>query len=216
MNGKSRALRTGEYLVGRAAGYLPPSDREERHQEWAAELPAILNDPTVRPAARRAARMLWFALDTLRGAAVARYTSRGHHAHRDADGKARDRVTRDGLASLFTLLVLLGLGVVLFYPGLFGGLAYDVAFLLIPLIIILSTVVDHEPMSLRSHWNVWSLLVWGTGQFLHGLAHHLGWGHPLLFTVILYGSGAVFVAALGIALFGWVRSTRADFRNVRP
>ncbi len=36
----------------------------------AAELPVILHDRDVRPAAARAARMLWFAADALRGATL--------------------------------------------------------------------------------------------------------------------------------------------------
>ncbi len=216
MDGKSRTLRTGEYLVSRAARYLPPADREQRHQEWSAELPVILHDPAVRPAARRATRMLWFAADTLRGAAIARYTSAGQHAHRDADGKARDLVTRNGLTSLITLPVLLGLGVCLFYPGPSGGLTYDVAFLLVPVIIVLSSLVSREPLTLRSHWNLWGLLVFGTGQLLHDLAHRLGWGHPLLFTVVYYCGGAIFIAALGFAVANGLRSGYTHFRKVRP
>jgi hypothetical protein len=43
MNDKGWLLRAGEYLVGRAARSLPPADCEQRHQEWSAELPVILN-----------------------------------------------------------------------------------------------------------------------------------------------------------------------------
>jgi hypothetical protein len=68
MRGERLLLRVGEYLVGRACQRLPPKIREERYREWAAELPAILHDPQVRPAPRRAARMLGYAADTLRGA----------------------------------------------------------------------------------------------------------------------------------------------------
>jgi hypothetical protein len=67
MRGERRLLRLGEYLVGRACRRLPPDVREERCREWAAELPAILHDPQVRFAPRRAARMLGYAADTLRG-----------------------------------------------------------------------------------------------------------------------------------------------------
>lgn len=60
-------LRLGEYLVRRACHRLPHDTREERYREWAAELPAILHDPQIRPAPRRAARMLGYAADTFRG-----------------------------------------------------------------------------------------------------------------------------------------------------
>jgi hypothetical protein len=70
MRGERRLLRLGEYLVGRACQRLPADIRQERYREWAAELPAILHDPEVRPAPRRAVRMLGFAADTVRGTAV--------------------------------------------------------------------------------------------------------------------------------------------------
>jgi hypothetical protein len=77
MRGERRLLRLGEYLVGLACQQLPPDIRQERHAEWAAELPAILHDPQVRPAARRAARMLAYAADTLRVTALAPGRTRG-------------------------------------------------------------------------------------------------------------------------------------------
>jgi F-type H+-transporting ATPase subunit b len=68
MRGERQLLRIGEYLVGRACQRLPQDIREERYREWAAELPAILHDPQVRLAPRRAVRMLAYAADTVRGA----------------------------------------------------------------------------------------------------------------------------------------------------
>ena len=70
MRGQRQLLRLGEYLVRRACRQLPQDVREERYQEWAAELPAILHDPQVRFALRRAVRMLGYAADTLRGTAM--------------------------------------------------------------------------------------------------------------------------------------------------
>lgn len=66
MRGERWLLHVGEFLVGRAARHLPAAARDQRYQEWAAELPVILGDPEIRPAAACAARMLWFAADTLR------------------------------------------------------------------------------------------------------------------------------------------------------
>lgn len=63
-------LRIGEYLIGRACRRLPADIREDRYREWAAELPAILHDPQIRFASRRAAIMLGYAADTFRAAAV--------------------------------------------------------------------------------------------------------------------------------------------------
>jgi DivIVA domain-containing protein len=71
MRGERRLLRIGEYLIARACAHLPAGAREERYREWVAELPAILHDPGVRPAVRRAARMLGYASGTIRGTALA-------------------------------------------------------------------------------------------------------------------------------------------------
>jgi hypothetical protein len=70
MSGERQLLRLGEYLVRQACQRLPPDIRAERCQEWAAELPAILHDPLITPAPRRAVRMLGFAADTVRGTAL--------------------------------------------------------------------------------------------------------------------------------------------------
>ncbi len=70
MRGERRLLRIGEYLIARACRHLPAGARDERYREWVAELPAILGDPGVRPAARRAARMLRYASGTIRGTAA--------------------------------------------------------------------------------------------------------------------------------------------------
>jgi hypothetical protein len=63
-------LRIGEYLIGRACRRLPEDIREDRYREWAAELPAILHDPQIRFASRRAAIMLGYAADMSRGATL--------------------------------------------------------------------------------------------------------------------------------------------------
>jgi hypothetical protein len=67
MRAERQLLRLGEYLVGRACRRLPKDIREERYREWAAELPAILHDPQIPLAPRRAVRMLGYAADTFRG-----------------------------------------------------------------------------------------------------------------------------------------------------
>jgi hypothetical protein len=69
VRGERALLRLGEYLLARACRQLPRRIREERYREWAAELPPILQDPEIRPAPRRAVRMVIYAADTFRGAA---------------------------------------------------------------------------------------------------------------------------------------------------
>jgi hypothetical protein len=81
MRGERRLLRLGEYLLRRAAQRLPRDIRQERYREWAAELPAILTDPQVRPAARRAVRMLAYAADAVRGAAMTPARARRRTSH---------------------------------------------------------------------------------------------------------------------------------------
>jgi hypothetical protein len=76
-------------------GQLPSEVRDERCREWAAELPAILHDPQVRFAPRRAARMLGYAADTLRGTAM-------------TPGKTPGVIARSRLASLFLGIFLVG------------------------------------------------------------------------------------------------------------
>jgi hypothetical protein len=76
MRGERRLLRLGEYLVGRACRRLPRDIRDERYREWAAELPAILRDPQIRLAPRRAVRMLGYAADTFRGTALTHVRAR--------------------------------------------------------------------------------------------------------------------------------------------
>jgi len=81
MRGERRLLCIGEYLVARACRRLPAGTREERCREWTAELPAILRDPDTRLAARRAARMLRYAADTIRVTALAPGGARRLMAH---------------------------------------------------------------------------------------------------------------------------------------
>jgi hypothetical protein len=100
MRGERQLLHLGEYLVGRACQRLPQDIGQERYQEWAAELPAILHDPQIRPAPRRAVRMLGYAADTLRGAAL-------------APGGARGRIRRLS-STVDRLFLVVGLAVVAF------------------------------------------------------------------------------------------------------
>jgi len=81
MRGERRLLRIGEYLIARACRHLPAEARDERYREWVAELPAILWDPDVRPAARRAVRMLGYAFGTIRGTALTPGSARRVLAH---------------------------------------------------------------------------------------------------------------------------------------
>jgi hypothetical protein len=57
-----RARRTAEWLIHAACRRLPADMRGERYQEWAAELPAILDDQSIHPSFRRSLRALTFSI----------------------------------------------------------------------------------------------------------------------------------------------------------
>lgn len=56
-----------ERVVRAASRRLPAGIREEVCQEWLAEIPVILEDPSIRNGWRRVGRALWFAADQWRG-----------------------------------------------------------------------------------------------------------------------------------------------------
>jgi hypothetical protein len=60
----ARGYRLAELLIRRASRRLPAEIGAEHYREWAAELPAILNDPDIRYAPQRAARALRYAAGT--------------------------------------------------------------------------------------------------------------------------------------------------------
>jgi hypothetical protein len=107
MKGERRLLRAGEFLVRRATRRLPARVRNERYREWAAELPAILRDPTGGPGWRRAARMLGYALDTIRGTLILRPDRASYQgAHRGHDRWAAVKTARWLLFLLVALTIL--------------------------------------------------------------------------------------------------------------
>ena len=106
------------------AGNLPAAARDERYQEWAAELPVILGDPEIKPTAARAARMLWFAADTLRGAALGPGPARRGGAHRGSASMGKDaRWLGVGAALLTALAVMLAILAFIVYYDIFIGSA---------------------------------------------------------------------------------------------
>jgi hypothetical protein len=190
MRGERYALRAGEYLVGRASRRLPAGVREQRRQEWLAELPVILHDRDAGPAPRRVVRMLSFAADTLRGTTVgaAAYRYQGtHRGHVETIGRG----VFNYLLLLGAVLALLGmaLGVLayqgwivyqlIFAPDLWSGAGF------VGLGLILFAVRRIR----RSHraddsWGYAWMCGQGAALMITGLASQCGWGHPLLFSMI--------------------------------
>jgi peptide/nickel transport system permease protein len=68
MSSSGWTQRLAERLIRRACRHLAAETRDERYREWTAELPAILHDPGIRPAPRRAVRALLYAADHTRTA----------------------------------------------------------------------------------------------------------------------------------------------------
>jgi hypothetical protein len=199
MRGERWLLRVGRFLVARAARRLPAAAREERRREWEAELPVILGDPEIKPAAARAARMLSFAADTLRGTVL-----------RSGPGPARHRGVHRDPATWGNDFRELGVGVALL-TGI-AGFAYlvyqTVAGVTLPFFVCfwLASVAGFASRLVRRRppgqcWSSAALAAGATCLFADALAARLGWGPPLLFTVISYGSYA-FLAARNSVVSG--------------
>jgi hypothetical protein len=75
--------RICERLIGAGCRRLPADLRAERCREWAAELPAILDDPGIRPGLRRAVRALAYSAGVAR---ITRQLSRAGEGARPAAG----------------------------------------------------------------------------------------------------------------------------------
>ena len=82
--------RIAERLIRSACRRLPADERAERLREWTAELPAILDDESVRPPWRRGLRALAF------GAGVSRATRRLSRPARARSRTARSSRWRSG------------------------------------------------------------------------------------------------------------------------
>ena len=61
MSRAPRVQRICERVIRAACRRLPEDMRAERSREWSAELPAILDDQSIRPALRRAVRALTYS-----------------------------------------------------------------------------------------------------------------------------------------------------------
>ena len=211
MRGERYALRAGEYLVSLACRRLPARIRQERYQEWLAELPVILRGRDTGPAPVRVVRMLAFAADTLRGTALAPDAYRG--AHRGAG--ARNTAAKS-IRWLGTGLLLLG--------GLLGGalipLAYEGCIIYqlatgpnLPFGVTLVLVnlgffaASFTPCWVSPVWRWYSTskIVAGAGLSIRAIASSSGWGHPLLFAIISYCGYAISAACLGMAVVQAVR-----------
>jgi Phospholipase_D-nuclease N-terminal len=87
MSGTPLVRQLAEHRIRMACRRLPADMREECYREWAAELPAILDDPDGGRRLRRAARALSYS------AGVSRATRRLRRLSGGSGGQARHRPT---------------------------------------------------------------------------------------------------------------------------
>jgi len=165
MRGERRLLRAGEFLIRLAARRLPAGERDERHSEWTAELPVILHDPEVRPAVRRAARMLGYATDTIRGTTLSR-------------GPSHRRKLSRGTIALIIVLAVLGLA-----PPLPWGRQNSVTYWIVGSACSLALMMIYLTMWWRASERFWKpviplqlgALIFDGANLLLAEAHREGW-----------------------------------------
>jgi len=85
-----RVQRIAEWLISAACRRLPADVRSERCREWAAELPAILDDQGIRPSFLRALRALIFC------AGISRTTRQLSRSARASARRTRNSQWRTG------------------------------------------------------------------------------------------------------------------------
>ena len=201
-----RAARR-RHLISLACRRLPPRTRQERYQEWAAELPAILRDPGAGPAPVRVVRMLAFAADTLRGTALVPDAYRGAHRGAGARNTAAKSIRWLGTG----LLLLAGLlGCALFLLAYEGCIIYQLATgpnLAFSVPVVLVNLGDFAAnciprwASPGRRWYSMSKVRGGHRPVHLGNRQGLsGWGHPLLFAIISYCGYAISAVCLGMAV----------------
>jgi hypothetical protein len=204
--------------VARAARQLPAAAREDRCREWAAELPVILGDPQIKPAAARAARLLWFAADTVRGAALGPGPARHRGAHRGAAGFKNARKSArwlgEGCALITVMAVLLASLAFLVYQVIFVvSLATYVSCMLSSLATLVGCLLLRRRLGgAGRYWFSAGVVAAAAGGGAARLAGQLGWGHPLLFALIAAFGYAACAACIGVAGAIAIRSARRDRR----
>lgn len=211
MRGERYALRAGEYLVCRACRRLPARIRQERYQEWLAELPVILRDRDTGPAPVRVVRMLAFAADTLRGTALAPDAYRGAHRGAGARNTAAKSIRWLGTGLLLAggllacaLFLLAYEGCIIYQLAAGPNLLFSVPLVLVNLGYLAASCIPRWASPGR-RWYSMSKIVAGAGLSIRAIASPSGWGHPVLFAIISYCGYAISAACLGMAVVHAVR-----------
>jgi hypothetical protein len=209
MKGERGLLRAGEFLVARAVRWLPAGVRDERYREWAAELPAILRDPSLGPPWRRAALMLGYALDTIRAAAPRPGPDRYRGARRGRDPRAAVKTARwlvflpVALACLLAFLSLLLIYLVSLGTGLGLWPAAGVAFMLVMIGLLAGRFLPRRAFAV-------STVPLGSWLIYLFAASSAGWpaGPPVLARVSGWGFGMLAAFYLGDLTVSAIRRRR--------
>ncbi len=105
--------RIAERLIRAACRRLPADVRAEHCREWAAELPAILDDQSIRPPFRRALRVLSFCVgisrttrQLSRSARASARTARPGDRFGPAPAREREFMVRRAVLGFFIWLVI--------------------------------------------------------------------------------------------------------------
>jgi hypothetical protein len=197
MRGERCALRAGEILISLACWRLPARIRQERYQEWLAELPVILRDSSAGLAPARVIRMLGFAADTLRGTALASDAYRGAHRGAGARNTAGKSIRWMGTGLLLlggllacALVLLAYEGCIIYQLATGPNLPFAVPLVLVNLGFFAASCVPRWASPGR-RWYSMSKIVAGAGLSIRAIAGLSGWGHPMLFAIISYCGYAI-------------------------
>jgi hypothetical protein len=161
--------------------------------------------------------MLWFAADTLRGAALGPGPARHRGAHRGGAGHNARKSARwlgEGCALLAALAVLqAGLAFIVYQVIFVVSLAVYVTDLLNSLAILAGCLLLRRgPGGAGPYWFSAGVVAAAAGGGAARLAGQLGWGHPLLFTLISACGYTVCAACIGMAGASAIRFARRDRR----
>jgi hypothetical protein len=135
MSRAPRAQRTGEWLIRTACRRLPADVRAEQCREWTAELPAILDDQSIRPPFLRTLRAFTFCLGVSR---TARQVSRSARHTRNSPWRTGGAAPRPADVAV---RVVVGLAAWLVFVAGFIGLALTLHHHHQPLLLLLALVV---------------------------------------------------------------------------
>lgn len=213
MKGEGWVLSVAEYLVARACRRLPAEIREERYQEWLAELPVILHDRDAGPLLLRMVHMLTFAADTLRGTTLAAGAYQYQGAHRRGDFENSHALALTVLAVFVTPAGLLAFEGWIVYQLMFGAnLVFSANLTVWGLAYLIRSRIRRSGSAGES-WFLASLPAEGIGLLVRAVASQCGWGHPLLFAIVSYCGCAISAACFGVAVVRLMRSPSLGVSN---